>query len=197
MTSKSYREFADSMIQTLEALNITYAIGGSFASIAYGEARTTADIDISVHLSIADARQLEKAIQKLGYYISLDAIHDAIANKTAFNVIDGESGYKADLFIMESTPLAKSILARRRRVAYDSTTNASAILYSPEDVIVYKLKYYVQGQSQKHLRDIAAMLVVQGNQLDYDYIARWANEIAALDAWNQLLSEYKQRSSRK
>lgn len=185
------------MIQTLEALNITYAIGGSFASIAYGEARTTADIDISVHLSIADARQLEKAIQKLGYYISLDAIHDAIANKTAFNVIDGESGYKADLFIMESTPLTKSILARRRRVAYDSTTNASAILYSPEDVIVYKLKYYVQGQSQKHLRDIAAMLVVQGNQLDYDYIARWANEIQALDVWKQLLSEYKQRSSRK
>lgn len=197
MASKSYREFAASIIQILEALNITYAIGGSFASIAYGEARTTADIDISLDLSAADVRRLEEAIQKLDYYISSDAIHDAIANRTSFNVIDGESGYKADLFIMESTALAKSALARRRRVAYDSTANASAILYSPEDVIVYKLKYYLQGQSQKHLRDIAAILIVQGNQLDYEYVGRWADEIAALDVWNQLFSEYTQKSSRK
>jgi hypothetical protein len=38
MEPKSYREFAASIIETLEALGIEYAIGGSFASSAYGEA---------------------------------------------------------------------------------------------------------------------------------------------------------------
>jgi hypothetical protein len=32
----------------LESLGLQYAIGGSFASSAYGEARTTMDIDISL-----------------------------------------------------------------------------------------------------------------------------------------------------
>ncbi len=35
-----YREFAASIIETLESLGLQYAIGGSFASSTYGEART-------------------------------------------------------------------------------------------------------------------------------------------------------------
>jgi hypothetical protein len=109
------------------------------------------------------------------------------------NIIDATSGYKADLFIVEPTLLEKSVLARRRRVVYDPKTNASAMLYSPEDVIIFKLKYFMTGQSQKHLRDIAAMLIVQGTSLDYDYIEHWAQQVGALDVWNQLLAEYRQR----
>lgn len=33
--AKSYREFAASIIETLESLGLQYAIGGSFASSAY------------------------------------------------------------------------------------------------------------------------------------------------------------------
>jgi len=44
MTSKTYREFAASIIETLQSLGLQYAIGGSFASSTYGEARTTMDI---------------------------------------------------------------------------------------------------------------------------------------------------------
>jgi predicted nucleotidyltransferase len=57
MEPKSYREFAASIVETLEALGIEYAIGGSFASSAYGEARTTADIDISIVLPVPEARR--------------------------------------------------------------------------------------------------------------------------------------------
>lgn len=193
MESKSYREFATSIIETLESLGIEYAIGSSFASSAYGEARTTADIDISIVLPLSETRHFVDAIQKLGYYVSLDVILDAMTNKVPFNVIDATSGYKADLFSVEPTPLEQSVLTRRRRVVYDPTTNASAMLYSPEDVIISKLKYYLLGQSQKHLRDIAALLVVQGTSLDYAYVARWVKEIGTLDVWEQLLAEYRQR----
>ncbi len=81
-------------------------------------------------------------------------------------------------------------------MVYDQTTNATAALYSPEDVILYKLKYFLMGPSQKHLRDISAILAVQGAALDYDYIAHWAQGIGATEIWNQLLAEYHHASSR-
>ena len=40
------------------------------------------------------------------------------------------------------TPLEQQALQHRRRQVYDETSGAHAVFYSPEDVIVYKLKYY-------------------------------------------------------
>ena len=195
MPPKSYREFAASIIETLESLGLQYAIGGSFASSTYGEARTTMDIDISIVLPESEMQRLVEAIQQLGYYAFLDAIVDAMIQNMPFNIIDATSGYKADIFLVAPTPLDQSVLARSRRMVYDTTTNATAMLYSPEDVIIYKLKYFLMGRSQKHLRDIGAILIVQGTALDYDYIAHWAQQVGATEVWNQLLAEYRRASS--
>ncbi|HEY68096.1 MAG TPA: hypothetical protein G4N97_07480 [Thermoflexia bacterium] len=45
----------------------------------------------------------------------------------------------------------------------------------------------------KHLRDIAAMLAVQGEDLDFDYIEQWAAHIGAAELWQALLDEYRRR----
>jgi hypothetical protein len=110
-----------------------------------------------------------------------------------FNIIDSESGYKADMFLVEPTPLEHAVMSRRQRVIYDPSSGASAMLYSPEDVIIYKLKYYLEGQMEKHPRDIAAILVTRGETLDYDYIGYWAKEIGAQEVWNKVLAEYRRR----
>ncbi|MCW5881615.1 MAG: hypothetical protein KIS91_11830 [Anaerolineae bacterium] len=193
MLPKSYREFAASIIRALDGLDMLYAIGGSFASSLYGEARTTADIDISIVLPLTDIQRFVTAMQAAGYYAVFDDVLVALTHGQPFNVIDPESGFKADMFIVQPTPLETSILQRRRKVVYDPQTLQTASLYSPEDVIVYKLKYYLMGQSQKHLRDIAAILVVQGDSLDYGYITGWADQLDAVDVWNGLLAEYRQR----
>jgi len=51
----------------------------------------------------------------------------------------------------------------------------------------------LEGRMPKHLRDIGAMLVVQGEALDYDYIAEWAERIGAADVWAEILAEYRRR----
>ena len=51
------------------------------------------------------------------------------------------------------------------------------MLYSPEDVIVYKLKYYVLGRIPKHLRDIGAIMTAKGDALDRAFIAGWAGRV--------------------
>jgi len=141
----------------------------------------------------SDVKRFVDAIKALGYYITYDSIVDALVHDLPFNVIDATSGYKADLFLFKSAPLEQSILARCQRVEYDPESHASAMLYTPEDVIIYKLKYYLMGQSQKHLRDIGAIVIVQAEALDHDYISYWADQISARDIWQQLLEEYQRR----
>jgi hypothetical protein len=82
-------------------------------------------------------------------------------------------------------------VSRFQRHVYDESDGAAVVLYSPEDVIVYKLKYYVLGRMPKHLRDIGAILSVQGDSLHYAYVASWAARIGADEIWDALLSAYR------
>ena len=196
MEHRKYRDFARSVIETLESLGFVYSIGGSFASMYYGEVRTTQDIDIAVVLPIEEANRFVAAFQALGYHIDLETVVDAFIYRQPFNIIDAEGGYKADIFMIdpdEPSELEQSAMARRRREVYDPDTGAETYLYAPEDVIVYKLKYYLSGRMDKHLRDIAAMLAVQGEDLDFDYIEQWAAHIGAAELWHALLDEYRRR----
>ena len=196
MNRQRYRDFARSVIETLESLGFVYFIGGSFASMYYGEMRTTQDIDIAVVLPLEEANRFVQAFQAQGYYADLEAVVDALVYRQPFNIIDVESGFKADIFLVdpdEPTELERSAMARRRREMYDPDTGAATYLYAPEDVIIYKLKYYLSGRIDKHLRDIAAMLTVQGDDLDSDYIEQWAARIGATDLWHALVGEYHRR----
>ena len=196
MSVPEFDSFLRSVIETLECLDLPYIIGGSVASSIYGEARSTRDVDVSVMLPLEQVGSFVQAFQSLGYYVFADAIIDAAISRQPFNIIDAQSGYKADIFVVDPqhpTPLEQQALQRCRHQVYDETSGAQAVFYSPEDVIVYKLKYYLEGRMPKHLRDIGAILVVQGEALDYDYIAEWAERIGAADVWAEILAEYRRR----
>lgn len=157
-------------------LKVPYAIGGSVASSAYGAYRATNDIDISIKMPFSDAESFIAAFTALGYYVYIDAILDAVIWRIPFNVIDSESGLKVDFFLVESAPLEQSVFEPSRVVPYDRETGAKAVMYSPEDVIVYKLKYFAEGKMPKHPRDMLAMLEMHHNTIDLEYITHWANE---------------------
>ena len=62
----------------LEALGITYCVGGSFASSAYGEPRATRDVDILVALPANKATRFVAYIEP-HFFVQLADIRDAIA----------------------------------------------------------------------------------------------------------------------
>ena len=196
MSVPDFDTFLRSIIETLEGLHLSYMIGGSVASSIYGEARSTRDVDVSVVLPLEQVGSFVRAFQSLDYHVFAETVIDAVIAGQPFNIIDAQSGYKADIFVVDPqnpTPLERQALQRRRHQIYDETSGAQAALYSPEDVIIYKLKYYLEGRMPKHLRDIGAMLFVQGEALDYDYIAEWAERIGAADVWAEVLAEYRRR----
>lgn len=70
----------------LESQKIRYAIGGSWASTAFGAPRFTNDVDIVVDLNPAS---LERFLDVLPttYYVDPDNARDAISRGRPFNVI--------------------------------------------------------------------------------------------------------------
>jgi hypothetical protein len=170
------RGFNRRLIDALEKLGVVYAIGGSVAAMIYSEPRLTIDVDLMIAAS-------------------LDIVETSLPYGLPFNVIDGSLGAKADLYIAKSVGLDASAMARRRRLPWDTQSGAEAWFLSPEDVILYKLRYYRQGGevSQKHPIDIAKMLGVMDSELDTAYIELWAKEIDVADLWQALWDEYQRK----
>jgi len=56
-----------------------------------------------------------------------------------------------------------------------------------------KLWYYREGRSEKHLRDIAAMLQVSGDQIDTAYVDHWAAQLDLSEEWQAVLGRLRQR----
>ena len=57
----------------------------------------------------------------------------------------------------------------------------------PEDVILSKMQYYKEGGSEKHLRDIAGMLKISGENIDFGYIASMVKRLDVEDVWQAIL----------
>ena len=66
----------------------------------------------------------------------------------------------------------------------------------PEDVILGKLWYFNEGGSEKHLRDIAAMLQMSGELIDDKYVELWAQRLGYAEHW-RLVVDRVQNSRRK
>ncbi len=62
---------------------------------------------------------------------------------------------------------------------------------SPEDSILLKLTWYIQGgsTSEKQLNDIRGVLTVQKDALDSEYLKKWASRLEVADVLDKCLTE--------
>ena len=73
------------VIDILEAMGIEYVIWGGVAAITYGEPRFTRDMDVVVRLRHSEVDTLARVLEKDGYYVSVEAIRDALDRHFYFN----------------------------------------------------------------------------------------------------------------
>ena len=83
--------------------------------------------------------------------------------------------------------------AKKVQLLPDLEGNAS----SPEDVIISKMRYYQEGGSDKHLRDSAGVLVVQGDRIDRSYIEHWVQHFGLTAIWNAILKRIHETYGKK
>jgi hypothetical protein len=100
-----------SVADTLDALGVPYAIGGSLPSALHGIMRATMDADL-----VADLRldHVEPLVEALGsaFYADVETRRDAIRCRTSFNLIHLATMFKVDVFIAKAHSFDRSQLAR-------------------------------------------------------------------------------------
>ena len=174
------------VVEILDGLGIEYLITGSFGAMAYGEYRSTNDIDIVVRLTPEKARLLCRAFPETEFYASEAAAVDAVNQTGQFNVIHPASRLKIDFMISDKSEFNQSRFARRR--VLHPLPNRSVQFSAPEDIILKKLEFYREGGSDKHLRDIRGILKILGDSVDRRYIELWADRLGVREQWREAIS---------
>ncbi len=162
------------MAATLEATGIPFMLTGSMASAYHGAGRATMDIDLVIDPTEQQLRQLVDSVLTIGLYVSASAAAEAFTQRSMFNVIDTNSGWKVDLILKRARQFSQVEFERRIPVEYQGRHLRVATV---EDVIIAKLEWAKLGGSARQIADVAALLQVQGDTLDRSYLDRWVAEL--------------------
>lgn len=172
--------------QRLNALGVAYMISGSVAVIIYGEPRLTHDVDLIVVLDREHIARLPEAFPPAEFYCpptEVIAVEAAREQRGHFNIIQHETGFKADLYLSGRDPLHAWGLARARRLEVDGQV---VVVAPPEYVIIRKLEYYRDGGSEKHLRDIRSVLSASPGAIDRAELEKQIAARGLQEAWRQV-----------
>jgi len=173
----------------LNEAGFDYLVTGSIAAMLYGEPRLTNDVALILYLSKEQTRNLFDAFPAKDFYCPPDEVLKIEATRSVdghFNLIHHETGFKADVYLAGNDALMAWALDNRRELFFEGV---SVSLAPPEYVIVRKLEYFRAGGSEKHIRDIKAMLEVSRGKIDYDAVRKNASSLGLLSEWERVCDE--------
>jgi len=184
-------DFVRRLVDVLEGLGLPYMFVGSAASTLHGPPRSTQDIDLVVALTLKDAPRLLAAFPDDGYYVSAEAVRDAVLRRYSFNIIDLESGWKADIMVLKARPFSRVEFERRQRA---DVLGSPSWVATAEDTILAKLEWsQLAGGSARQRDDVLGMIEAQGKALDIDYLNHWASALGVKDALDEALTSVRGR----
>ena len=167
----------------LHRTGIAYMITGGVAAIAYGEPRLTNDVDVVIDPRPGDARKFVEAFPASAYYVPPLEVLETEQRRTHlghFNIIHHATGLRADLYVAGDDPLHAWAFERR----HAEVVGGDNLWFAPiEYVIIRKLEYFAQGKSDRHLRDIAAMLRISGEAVNVAALERIIAERGLHAVW--------------
>ncbi len=178
-------KFLEHIINALNDADIPYMISGSIGSSFHGQPRATNDTDIVIDPT---QKQLLAFVESLGpdIYVSKEAALQAIETNSMFNIIDIQSGCKADFVIRKKRPFSQQEFARRMSANF---FGMDAYFVAPEDSILSKLEWSKGRPSEIQFKDALGVLIAQKDKLDFDYLKHWANELGIEEALNELIEQ--------
>jgi hypothetical protein len=170
------------LAQILNTANIPYYITGGVAAIAHGEPRATIDLDVVIRIDLADLPTLAAIFEANGFYVA--GLTDVLAGSLqCLNITHLETIENVDLMISGTDEYDLIKLDRRR--LYTLPGSGEVAIASPEDVIISKLIWRRESQSDKQWRDILGVLKVQQEKLDFDYLQGWVDQFELEVDWQR------------
>jgi hypothetical protein len=178
------RELLVDCLRRLNRSAVIYYLTGSMASNYWGIPRSTHDIDFVVQLPPSAVPVIIREFRG-DYYIDEAAVRAAYQPPYQFNAIDTRSALKVDFWLPQASPFDQEMMSRRLRVTLFGET---ASIATAEDVILHKLIWNQITPSERQLGDAAGIVAVQRENLDRDYLTKWATDLGVANSLTSLFS---------
>lgn len=162
------------VVGRLEQAGIDYMLTGSMALNCYALPRMTRDVDLVVAFVMRDASRIETVLGE-EYYVSQEAALEAVVNQSSFNAIHQTHLVKADFIIRKREEFRLNEFNRRIRLR---VADFEAWVVSKEDLILSKLEWARESQSQRQLGDVQNLLATG---CDMEYIQAWSAKLNLTD----------------
>lgn len=175
------------VVEALDRAGIPHMVAGSFASTFHSDPRMTRDIDLVIDPdSLDELASFVSSFRESRFYVG--SAESAFLERGMFNVIDIETGWKADLIVRKERPFSVREFARRQPV---SISGVETFVASVEDTVLAKLDWSRDSKSTRQFEDVVAMLRAQRDSIDTDYLNSGAAELAVEAALAMALAEAK------
>jgi hypothetical protein len=177
--------FFQELVRRLSAMKIEFMVVGSLASSALGEVRATQDADLVILLP---PDRIDELVRQFSgrYYISREAVIEAVNRRSMFNVIDIDLGWKADLILLKNDLYHQESFRRRMK---GSVLGMEVPTLTPEDSILSKLDWTRESLSERQLRDAIGVARLWWDRLDRPYLFKWAEHLQIAPLLHRVLAE--------
>jgi hypothetical protein len=189
--SQEYQPVLRFTLRTLDRLGIAYAIGGSVASSLQGATRMTRDADLTVVPFFGREQEFVAAFPDTDFYLSPTAVTEALISRSTFNILHPSTGYKIDVFVRKDEPFELSAFERRIPYHLPDSPAEPVQVYSPEDTILFKLRWYrmTNETSERQWADVTSVIKTLRDRLDVGYLEHWAKVIGVKDLLERVRHE--------
>ena len=173
----------------LDALHVPYFVGGSFAASLHGDPRTSLDLDLVIELDPAGIKRFADAFEA-DFYVSREAMAEAIREHRSFNLIHLDSAWKLDFFVRGETAFDREEF-RRRAPARLGEPPVDVMVKTAEDSVLRKLQWFRAGGevAQLQWRDVVGILRNRAGSLDVEYLRHWSEPLRVTDLLDRALAE--------
>ncbi len=142
-----------------EHIGIPYYITSGVAASTFGDPRTARDLDVVIAISTAQLDQLVQALETGQFYVpGVDEVRSG--RLQTLGITHQVTIARADLMLAGTELFETQKLARRR--AINVIGMGCFYFASPEDIILTKLRWRLQPQSEKQWRDVLGIFESTG-----------------------------------
>ncbi|WP_051285269.1 DUF6036 family nucleotidyltransferase [Aequorivita capsosiphonis] len=149
------KDLLEKICTKLDSQNIEYMISGSLALLAYTIPRMTRDIDIVINIQNKDVENFLGLFAD-NFYIEPATVREEVSRRGMFNIIDFKSGYNIDFIVRKNSEFNLHEFNRRKK---QEIFGYETWIVSIEDLIISKLRWIQEVQSDTQINDIKYLLL--------------------------------------
>ncbi len=163
--------FLSDVRDAIVASGMPHMIVGSTVVNWIGPPRTTNDVDIVIEPTRDQLMVLIHRLVEAGMYIDELTAIEALSLRSMVNAIDADTGWKADFIVLRDDAFSRQAFSRR----LEHLTPVGALsIQTPEDLILSKLSWRKESQSERQMRDVVGVFDIWRSKLDATYLRKWA-----------------------